>query len=136
MQKIVEVVEIYLFSIPIFNVSDIWKTLSDFFIEIGLSNNIENATTSVDSLRQLTMKYLEKKDGKKYNLEIQCFKPFLSISKRSNDNVIKEYIIYCVINIIKNNESKIQSGWTIIFSIFSEVYKSQEEKNLQWIQLS
>ena len=131
LQKIVEVVEIYLFSIPIFNVSDIWKILSDFFIEIGLSNNIENATTSIDSLRQLTMKYLEKKEGKKYNLEIQCFKPFLSISKRSNDNVIKEYIIYCVINIIKNNESKIQSGWTIIFSIFSEVYKSQEDKNLQ-----
>ena len=131
LQKIVEVVEIYLFSIPIFNVSDIWKILSDFFIEIGLSNNIENATTSVDSLRQLTMKYLEKKDGKKYNLEIQCFKPFLSISKRSNDNVIKEYIIYCVINIIKNNESKIQSGWTVIFSIFSEVYKSQEDNNIQ-----
>ena len=51
LQKIVEVVEIYLFSIPIFNVSDIWKILSEFFIEIGLSNNIENATTSIDSLR-------------------------------------------------------------------------------------
>ena len=62
------------------NISEIWTILSDFFIEIGLSDNVENATTSIDSLRQLIMKYLEKKEENKYNLEKQCFKPFLSIS--------------------------------------------------------
>ena len=131
LQKIVEVIEIYLFSIHRFNISEIWNILNDFFIEIGLSNNIENATTSIDSLRQLTMKYLEKKEENRYNLEIQCFKPFLLISKKCKDNTIKEYIIYCVINIIKINKSKIQLGWTVILSIFSEVYKSQEDNNIQ-----
>ena len=131
LQKIVEVVEIYLFSKNRLNISEIWTILSDFFIEIGLSDNVENATTSIDSLRQLIMKYLEKKEENKYNLEKQCFKPFLSISKKCKDNYIKEFIIYCLINIIKTNESKIKSGWSIILSIFSEVYKSQHDKNLQ-----
>ena len=131
LQKIVEVAEIFLFSTPLFNLNSIWKILTDFIIEIGLSKSIENATTSIDSLRQLTTKYLEKKDENKYNLEIQCFKPFLSICENTKDEVIKEYIIYCVINIIKNNETKIQAGWTIIFNIFSEVFKSQEDNNLQ-----
>ena len=131
LQKIVEVVEIYLFSISRFNIiDDIWKIISDFFIEIGISSNIENATTSIDSLRQLTMKYLEKKEQNRYNLQSQCFKPFLSITKKCNNNVIKEYIIYCLINIIKNNESKIKSGWSIILNIFSEFFISQEDNNL------
>jgi brefeldin A-inhibited guanine nucleotide-exchange protein len=131
LQKIVEVVEIYLFSISRFNIiDDIWKIISDFFIEIGISSNIENATTSIDSLRQLTMKYLEKKEQNRYNLQSQCFKPFLSITKKCNNNVIKEYIIYCLINIIKNNESKIKSGWSIILNIFSEFFLSQEDNSL------
>jgi Sec7-like guanine-nucleotide exchange factor len=132
LQKIVEVVEIYLFSLHKFNnIDDIWKIISNFFIEIGISSNIENATTSIDSLRQLTMKYLEKKEEKKYNFQNQCFKPFLSITKKCNNNVIKEYIIYCLINIIKNNESNIKSGWSIILSIFSEFFQTQEDNSLQ-----
>ena len=131
LQKIVEVVEIYLFSLSRNNINDIWGLLTDFFIDIGISTNIENATTSIDSLRQLTMKYLEKKEEYKYNLQIECFKPFLTIAKKCNDSVIKEYIIYCVINIIKNNESKIKSGWSIILNIFTEVFKTQEDNNLQ-----
>ena len=131
LQKIVEVIEINLFSIPRFNIAEIWKIITDFFIEIGISTNIENATTSIDSLRQLTMKYLEKKEENKYNLQSQCFKPFLSIAQKCNNNIIKEYIIYCVINIIKNSENKIQSGWNIILNIFSEVFKNQEDNNLQ-----
>ena len=131
LQKIVEVVEIYLFSLSRFNIiDDIWKIISDFFIEIGISTNIENATTSIDSLRQLTTKYLEKKEQNRYNLQSQCFKPFLSITKKCNNNVIKEYIIYCLINIIKNNESKIKSGWSIILNIFSEFFLSQEDNSL------
>ena len=131
LQKIVEVVEIYLFSMSRVNIiDDIWKIISDFFIDIGISSNIENATTSIDSLRQLTTKYLEKKEENKYNLQSQCFKPFLSITKKCNNNVIKEYIIYCLINMIKNNESKIKSGWSIILSIFSEFFLSQEDNSL------
>ena len=82
-------------------------------------------------MRQLTTKYLEKKEENKYNLEIQCFKPFLSISQKTKDDVIKEYIIYCVINIIKNNDTKIQKGWTIILNIFSEVHEQNNDNNLQ-----
>ena len=76
LQKIVEVAEINVFSRPRFNLNNIWKILSEFFIEIGISNNIENSSTSIDSLRQLTMKYLEKDESKEYHFQVQFFKPF------------------------------------------------------------
>ena len=131
LQKIVEVVEVNLFSMSRFNINNIWKILSEFFIEISISNNIENATTSIDSLRQLTMKYLEKKESIENYSQIQCFKPFSEIVKKSNDNIIREYIIYCIINIIRNYEKKIKSGWSIILTIFSEVFKISDDDNLQ-----
>lgn len=131
LQKIVEVAEINLFSRPRFNMSNIWKILSDFFVEIGLSNNIENSNTSIDSLRQLTMKYLEKEESKDYHYQAQFFKPFLEISKKCQDIGIQEYIIYCIINVINNNKTKIKSGWIVILGIFEEIFKLPDDISLQ-----
>ena len=130
LQKIVEVVEINLFNRPRFNLANIWKILSEFFVEIGISSNIENSTTSIDALRQLTMKYLEKDESKEYHFQAQCFKPFLEISKKSQDMVIQEYIICCIINLIRNNEKKIKSGWTVILNIFEEIFKLPDDVDL------
>ena len=131
LQKIVEVAEINLFGRPRFNLSNIWKILSEFFVEIGISNNIENSSTSIDSLRQLAMKYLEKDESKEYHFQAQFFKPFLEISKKSQDLVIQEYIICCIINLIRNNETRIKSGWVVILEIFKEIFKLPDDVNLQ-----
>ena len=131
LQKIVEVVEINLFNRPRFNLANIWKILSEFFVEIGISSNIENSTTSIDALRQLTMKYLEKDESKEYHFQAQFFKPFLEISKKNQDMIIQEYIICCIINLIRNNEKKIKSGWTVILNIFEEIFKLPDDVNLQ-----
>ena len=130
-QKIVEVAEMNLFLRPRFNISNIWKILTEFFVEIGISENIENSGTSIDSLRQLTMKYLEKDENKESHFQAKLFKPFLEISKKSKDKGIQEYIICCIINIIRNNETKIKSGWIVILNIFEEIFKLPDEVNLQ-----
>jgi hypothetical protein len=131
LQKIVEVSEINLFCRPKFNLMNIWKKLSEFFVEIAISNNIENSSTSIDSLRQLTMKYLEKDETKESNFQAQFFMPFLEISKKCHDKGIQEYIICCIINLIRNNENKIKSGWTVILNIFEEIFKLPDDVNLQ-----
>ena len=131
LQKIVEVAEMNLLLRPRFNIANIWKILSEFFVEIGISENIENSSTSIDSLRQLTMKYLEKDESKESHFQAKFFKPFLDISKKTKDKGIQEYIICCIINIIRNNESKIKSGWTVILNIFEEIFKIPDEENLQ-----
>ena len=131
LQKIVEVAEINLFIRPKFNLTNIWKILSEFFVEIGISNNIENSSTSIDSLRQLTMKFLEKDESKEYHFQAQFFKPFLEISKKCHDRGIQEFIICCIINLIRNNETKIKSGWIVILNIFEEIFKLPDDINLQ-----
>ena len=131
LQKIVEVSEINLFCRPKFNLMNIWKKLSEFFVEIAISNNIENSSTSIDSLRQLTMKYLEKDETKENHFQAQFFMPFLEISKKCHDKGIQEYIICCIINLIRNNETKIKSGWTVILDIFEEIFKLPDDINLQ-----
>ena len=77
------------------------------------------------------MKYLEKDESKEYNFQAQFFKPFLEISKKSQDLVIQEYIICCIINLIRNNETRIKSGWVVILEIFKEIFKLPDDVNLQ-----
>ena len=131
LQKIVEVAEINLFCRPKFNLINIWKIISEFLVEIAISHNIENSITSIDSLRQLTMKFLEKDEIKENNFQTQFFKTFLEISTKCQDKGILEYIICCIINLIKNYESKIKSGWTVILDIFEEIFKLPDNINLQ-----
>ena len=77
------------------------------------------------------MKYLEKDESKEYHFQAQFFKPFLEISKKNQDMIIQEYIICCIINLIRNNEKKIKSGWTVILNIFEEIFKLPDDVNLQ-----
>ncbi len=131
LQKIVEVTEINMLGRPRFNLKNIWKIVSNFLVEIGLSNDNDNSIHSIDSLRQLTMKYLEKDESKEYHFQVIFFKPFLEISKKCQDNFIQKFIISCINNLIRNNETKIKSGWVVILNIFEEIFKLPDEIKIQ-----
>ena len=97
-------------------------------VEIGLSTDSDNSIHSIDSLRQLTMKYLEKDESKEYHFQALFFTPFLEISKKCQDNFIQKFIISCINNLIRNNETKIKSGWVVILHIFEEIFKLPEDR--------
>ena len=131
LQKIVEISELNLFIRPRFNWNNIWKILSEFFVDIGCSNDNENSANAMDSLRQLAMKFLQKKEGEKYHFQKDFLMPFYDTWKKCHNFYTKEYIIICINNLLNNYSKNIKSGWDVILSIFKEVAKMDNEENIQ-----
>jgi brefeldin A-inhibited guanine nucleotide-exchange protein len=131
LQKIVEIAELNLFSRPRFNWNNTWKILSEFFVEIGCSKDNENSINAIDSLRQLALKFLQKKEGENYHFQKEFLMPFLDTWKKCGNIDTQEYIIVCINNLLRNETRNIKSGWEVVFSIFKEVAFMKEEQNLQ-----
>ncbi|CAD6336232.1 unnamed protein product [Miscanthus lutarioriparius] len=64
--------------------SRIWKVLSDFFVSVGLLENLSVAIFVMDSLRQLAMKFLEREELANYNFQNEFLRPFVIVMQRSN----------------------------------------------------
>ena len=85
----------------------------------------------MDSLRQLAMKFLQKKEGEKYHFQKDFLMPFYDTWKKCHNFYTKEYIIICINNLLNNYSKNIKSGWDVILSIFKEVAKMDNEENIQ-----
>ena len=131
LQKIVEISELNLFSRPRFNWNNIWKILSEFFVDIGCSTDSENSANAMDSLRQLAMKFLQKKEGENYHFQKDFLLPFLDTWKKCQSTLTQEYIIICINNLLNNYTQNIKSGWEVILTIFTEVSKMNNAQNIQ-----
>ena len=131
LQKIVEISELNLFSRARFNWNNTWKILSEFFVDIGCSTDNENSANAMDSLRQLSMKFLQKKEGENYHFQKDFLMPFLDTWKKCQNTLTQEYIIICINNLLNNYTQNIKSGWDVILNIFIEVSKMNNEESLQ-----
>ena len=128
LQKIVEISELNLFARPRFNWNSIWKILSEFFVDIGCSTDSENSANAMDSLRQLAMKFLQKKEGENYHFQKDFLMPFLDTWKKCHNFYTQEYIIICINNLLNNYCKNMKSGWEVVLSIFKEVAKMDNEE--------
>ena len=73
----------------------IWAVLSDFFVEVGCHKNLQVAMYSVDSLRQLATKFLERDELANYSFQNDFLKPFVIVMRLSKALEIRELIIRC-----------------------------------------
>lgn len=73
----------------------IWAVLSDFFVEVGCHKNLQVAMYSVDSLRQLATKFLERDELANYSFQNDFLKPFVVVMRLSKALEIRELIIRC-----------------------------------------
>ncbi|KAJ6879216.1 hypothetical protein NC652_032708 [Populus alba x Populus x berolinensis] len=96
--------------------SSIWHVLSDFFVTIGCSENLSIAIFAMDSLRQLSMKFLEREELANYNFQNEFMKPFVIVMRKSNAVEIRELIIRCVSQMVLSRVNNVKSGWKSMFS--------------------
>ncbi|KAG6495960.1 hypothetical protein ZIOFF_043797 [Zingiber officinale] len=99
--------------------SCIWNVLSEFFVSVGLSENLSVAIFVMDSLRQLAMKFLEREELANYNFQNEFLKPFVVIMQKSNSFVIRELIVRCVSQMILSCVNHVKSGWKSVFMVFT-----------------
>ena len=97
--------------------SKIWNVLSDFFINIGCSENLSVAIFAMDSLRQLAMKFLEREELANYNFQNEFMKPFVIVMRKSSAVEIRELVIRCVSQMVLARVNNVKSGWKIMFMV-------------------
>ncbi|KAK6162478.1 hypothetical protein DH2020_002319 [Rehmannia glutinosa] len=99
--------------------SKIWQVLSDFFVTIGCSANLSIAIFAMDSLRQLSMKFLEREELANYNFQNEFMKPFVVVMRKSGAVEIRELIIRCVSQMVLSRVNNVKSGWKSMFMVFT-----------------
>jgi brefeldin A-inhibited guanine nucleotide-exchange protein len=92
LQKIVEIAYYNMHRIR-FEWAQIWKILQPHFNTIACHPNPQIATFAVDSLRQLSVKFLEREELVHFSTQNEFLKSFEWIMKHNTDTAIRELII-------------------------------------------
>ncbi|KAL4567153.1 hypothetical protein LXL04_022727 [Taraxacum kok-saghyz] len=99
--------------------TSIWNVLSEYFVTIGCSENLSIAIFAMDSLRQLSMKFLEREELANYNFQNEFMKPFVIAMRKSSAVEIRELIIRCVSQMVLSRVNHVKSGWKSMFMVFA-----------------
>ncbi|KAK6143318.1 hypothetical protein DH2020_023666 [Rehmannia glutinosa] len=99
--------------------SRIWNVLSEFFVSVGLSENLSVAIFVMDSLRQLAMKFLEREELANYNFQNEFLRPFAVVMQKSCSTEIRELIVRCISQMVLSRVNNIKSGWKSVFMVFT-----------------
>ncbi|XP_054602182.1 brefeldin A-inhibited guanine nucleotide-exchange protein 2 isoform X2 [Nothobranchius furzeri] len=107
--------------------SRIWQVIGDHFNKVGCNSNEDVAIFAVDSLRQLSMKFLEKGELANFRFQKDFLRPFEHIMKKNRSPTIRDMVIRCVAQMVNSQAANIRSGWKNIFSVFHQAAADHDE---------
>ncbi|GMH25929.1 hypothetical protein Nepgr_027772 [Nepenthes gracilis] len=109
--------------------SRIWNVLSDFFVSVGLSENLSVAIFVMYSLRQLAMEFLEREELANYKFQNEFLRPFVVVMQKSSSTESREFIVRCISQMVLIRVSNVKSGWKSMFMVFT-VVAADERKSV------
>ncbi|XP_078432410.1 SEC7-like guanine nucleotide exchange family protein [Wolffia australiana] len=109
--------------------SHIWSVLSEFFVTVGTFENLSVAIFVMDSLRQLSMKFLEREELANYNFQKEFLHPFVVVMQKSSSAEIRELVVRCVSQMVLSRVGHVKSGWKSVFLVFT-LAASDERKSV------
>lgn len=107
--------------------SRIWQVLGDHFNTVGCNPSEDIAFFAVDSLRQLSMKFIEKGEFANFRFQKDFLRPFEHIMKKNVSPTIRDMVVRCVAQMVNSQANNIKSGWKNIFSVFHLAASDQDE---------
>ncbi|GCB73078.1 hypothetical protein scyTo_0006610, partial [Scyliorhinus torazame] len=94
---------------------------------VGCNPNEDVAIFAVDSLRQLSMKFLEKGELANFRFQKDFLRPFEHIMKKNRSPTIRDMVVRCIAQMVNSQAGNIRSGWKNIFSVFHLAASDQDE---------
>uniref|UniRef100_A0A674F2N5 SEC7 domain-containing protein n=1 Tax=Salmo trutta TaxID=8032 RepID=A0A674F2N5_SALTR len=107
--------------------SRIWEVIGNHFNKVGCNSNEDVAIFAVDSLRQLSMKFLEKGELANFRFQKDFLRPFEHIMKKNRSPTIRDMVVRCIAQMVNSQAGNIRSGWKNIFSVFHLAASDQDE---------
>ncbi|TYZ58581.1 hypothetical protein PybrP1_007662, partial [[Pythium] brassicae (nom. inval.)] len=126
LQKLVEVADMNMRTRSRVVWASTWKVLSRHFTTIGCHDNLSVAMYAIDSLRQLSMKFLEREELKDFNFQRLFLAPFEVIMANAVTPEIRELVLRCVENLILARVANIKSGWKTIWGVLRVAAETYE----------
>ncbi|CAK4648565.1 unnamed protein product [Aphanomyces euteiches] len=117
LQKLVEVADMNMHVRSRVVWASVWKVLTRHFTTIGCHDNLGIAMYAIDSLKQLSIKFLEKDELRDFNFQRLFLAPFEIIMANAVAIEIRELVLGCVQNMILGRVRNIKSGWKTIWGV-------------------
>ncbi|TLD03168.1 uncharacterized protein PgNI_12398 [Pyricularia grisea] len=126
LQKIVEI-SYYNMTRVRFEWTTIWDVLGDHFNNVGCHINEAIVFFALDSLRQLSMRFMEIEELPGFKFQKDFLKPFEHVMSNSNNIRVKDMVLRCLIQMIQARGENIRSGWRTMFGVFTVAARDPSE---------
>ena len=129
LQRLVEVADFNMDSRPRVIWTQVWEIMADYFAEIGCHRNQMISVFAIDSLKQLTSKFLEKPELTEFHFQRIFLKPFLVIIENTETPLAnRELVLQCLDQMVNTKAHNLQSGWKIFFDILMVAARDPSER--------
>ena len=118
LQKLVEI-SYYNMTRVRFEWTNIWQVLGEHFNEVGCHSNTNVVFFALDSLRQLSMRFMEIEELPGFKFQKDFLKPFEHVMANSSAVTVKDMALRCLIQMIQARGNNIRSGWKTMFGVFT-----------------
>ncbi|ODV89409.1 hypothetical protein CANCADRAFT_139370 [Tortispora caseinolytica NRRL Y-17796] len=98
--------------------NSIWSIMGEMFNRIGSIPSTAVSIAAVNSLLQLSRRFLVLQELPHFQFQKQFLMPFEEIFKNSNDLQVKELILECLRRMIMERSDNLRSGWATMFGTF------------------
>lgn len=118
LQKLVEVAD-YNMARARLDWQKIWRVLAKHFVEVASHPNKDIGMYGIDSLRQLSSKFLDKEELANFQFQAEFLLPFENIMVNSPgvSRDVKEYVVNIIAWMVENKKKTIKSGWKTVLHI-------------------
>ena len=129
LQRLVEVADYNMDVRPRLVWAQIWGKMSEYFAKIACDRNSRVTFFAIDSLKQLSSKFLEKPELSEFNFQRTFLTPFLVVmDDKGSDVEIREMVLQCIDHIVQTKSQNLRSGWITIFQILRRSAIDSDEK--------
>jgi brefeldin A-inhibited guanine nucleotide-exchange protein len=101
-----------------FEFNQIFKLILSHFVDI-VQLDEEIATFAVDSMRQLTSKFLEREELSHFNSQDEFMRPFHTMMLHVKSVAMQELILRSLQQLIQSRYKNMKSGWKAVFPVIS-----------------
>lgn len=110
-----------------FEWSPLWANLGDIFNKVGCHSNLTIDFFALDSLKQLSLRFLSLEELAHFKFQQEFLKPFHHIIVNNHSIEVKEMVIDCVNNMVLAKADQIRSGWKTIFEVLTAAAKQTSD---------
>lgn len=99
--------------------SQLWAIMGEIFNVVGCNANINVAFFALDSLRQLSTRFMNIEELAQFKFQKEFLKPFEHIIVHNPSTDVKDMVVECMNNLVLANATQIKSGWKTIFKVLT-----------------